>query len=56
MNTYARLWKYPAEILLRTKNVSDKRCIESQKQIVYVKYIFFPKIVPFMRQCGDNTV
>jgi hypothetical protein len=37
-------------ILLRMRNVSDKRCRESQTR--FVLCTFSSKIVPFMRKCG----
>jgi hypothetical protein len=40
----------PRSILLRMRNVLGKRCRENQnKHFMFNKY--FPKIVPFMRQC-----
>jgi len=35
------------------RNVSDKSCRESQKTHFVCLIIFFPKIVPFMRWCGN---
>jgi len=34
-------------VLLRTRNISDKRCREDQKTFC-VQWFFFPTIVPFM--------
>jgi len=38
-------------VLLRMRNVSDKRCTENQNTHFVFSNIF-PKIVPFMRKCG----
>jgi len=42
-------------VLLRTRNVPDKRCRENQNtHFVFSKC--FPKIAPFTRKCGKNPV
>ena len=40
---------------LRMKNFLDKRCMENQNTH-FMFNNFFPKIMPFMRQCGKNVV
>jgi len=40
-------------ILLRMRNVSHKSCTESQNTH-FMFNNFFPKVVPFMRQCGKT--
>jgi len=42
-------------MLLRKKNVSNKRCRDNDNKHFKFSKVF-PKIVPFMRQCGKNIV
>ena len=46
----------PHSIFLRMRNVSDKSCSENQTTHCMLNNFFFPKIVPFMRQCGKKMV
>jgi len=42
-------------ILIRMRNVSDKSCRENQNTHLTpnnLLFLFFSKIVPFMRKCG----
>jgi hypothetical protein len=47
MKTFARLWKYRAELLL-TLDMHQKKCGKTQSTHSLVNN-FFLKIVPFMR-------
>jgi len=42
----------PLPILLIMRNVSDKSCRDNQNTHFMVNTLFFPIIVPFMKQCG----
>jgi len=44
-------------ILLRMRNVLDKVCRENQNTLfMFDNFFFYFEIVPFVRQCGKNTV
>jgi hypothetical protein len=45
------LWITSCSVLLITKNVSDKRCIEHENTtLVFGNFLL--KIMPFVRECG----
>jgi hypothetical protein len=45
----------PRQILLKTRNVSDKNC-RSYQNTHFVFSNLFSKVVPFVRYCGKNGI